>query len=115
MTAGGVLSPRWEFACRAGAVRGGVGLRSPEEEMLRGGPVRSSDAVPSGGCSLTVSLPPGGGSSSARTEPAVRTVRGSSPPGLRGGGGDRGLLELYLLLRGCRAHFGVTLAGSTWE
>lgn len=83
--------------------------------MLRGGPVRSSDAVPSGGCSLTVSLPPGGGSSSARTEPAVRTVRGSSPPGLRGGGGDRGLLELYLLLRGCRAHFGVTLAGSTWE
>lgn len=34
---------------------------------------------------------------------------------LRGGGGDRGLLELYPLLRGCRAHFGVTPAGSTWE
>lgn len=108
MTAGGVLSPRWEFACRAGAVRGGVGLRSPEEEMLRGGPVRSSDAVPSGGCSLTVSLPPGGGSSSARTEPAVRTVRGSSPPGLRGVAGWGGGIGVSWSCTRCCAAVGRT-------
>lgn len=84
VTAGGVPYPQRDFACRAGAARSGVVPRSPEEGMLRGGPVWSNAALPSGGCSLTASLPPGGGSSSARTEPAVRTVRGSAPPELQG-------------------------------
>lgn len=85
--------------------------------MLRGGPVRSSDAVPSGGCSLTASLPPGGGSSSARTEPAVRTVRGSAPPGLQGVEGGSGCPEavpaVTWLYGGSRGHPGWEHVGVT--